>query len=308
MTKSVFITGGSGLLGVNWAAVVRDRVGVTLAMHDRQITMRRVRTCVVNLASVDSLAHALEASDADQVVHTASMTNVDACERDPDTARRVNVDLAVNVALACRRVGIPLVHISTDHLFGAHRAIVTEDDRPTPTNAYGRTKAEAEARVRDAKADALVIRTNFYGWGPRYRQSFTDGIIAKLRANERVTLFRDVQYSPILVEPLVLAIHELIDRRATGLYHVVGDEHLSKHEFGLRVAAQFGFDGSLVAPGSLDDRRDLVARPRYMCLSNERATRFLGRRLGGVTEHLAWLQQQESSDATREIRLLGAAA
>ncbi|MDA1082647.1 MAG: SDR family oxidoreductase [Gemmatimonadetes bacterium] len=304
MNGSVFVTGGAGLLGVTWAAAMRDRCKVTLGLHDRAIALRGVETRRSDLESVDALARTLDAVKAELVVHTAGMTNVDACEAEPECARHINVELAANVAAACRRLGIGLVHISTDHLFSQTGDPLREEDALSPVNVYGRTKAEAELRVLDAYADALVVRTNFYGWGPSYRQSFSDTIIKSLRRGDRPTLFTDVHYTPILMDALIAGVHGLVEKKARGVFHVTGDDALTKHEFGVRVAECFGLPAGLVQRATLADKPSLAKRPRSMMLSNAKASALLGRRIGGVREHLATLRQQEQSETVKEIQSL----
>lgn len=304
MNGSVFVTGGSGLLGVNWAAALRERCAVALGLHERTIVLRGVETRHNDLESVEGLARLFEETRCSLVVHTAGMTNVEACESNPARAGHVNVQLPVNVATACARLGIALAHISTDHLFSGNNALMTENDPVTPMNVYGRTKAEAELRVLDAYPEAVVVRTNFYGWGPSYRRSFSDTIIAGLRKGERLSLFWDVTYTPILMDALISAVHGLVERKASGIFHVTGDDRLSKYDFGVRVARRFGLDEQLITRSSMAENPEFVKRPSTMTLSNRKASSLLGRRLGGLDEHLALLQRQEHSDAVKEIQSL----
>jgi len=173
-----------------------------------------------------------------------------------------------------------------------------------PLNAYGRTKAEAEMRVLEVHPAALVIRTNFYGWGTTYRSSFSDWVLSGLRARKIMTLFGDVHYSPILAEVLVRAVHELVAIGADGIFHVVGDERISKLDFGRRTAAAFGLDASSILPGVLADRTTGIQRPKDMSLSNAKLRQRLGRNLGGVTDHLARLRQQEDKSDYMELKTL----
>jgi dTDP-4-dehydrorhamnose reductase len=302
MTDAVLITGGSGLLALNWAAALRDRVSVTLALYDRAVTLANVSTQWARLDSADEILLALDAIQPAMVVHTAGLANVEACEADEGLAHHVNVDIAGYVAVACARRGLPLVHVSSDHLFRGDEALVAEAQPLAPQNAYGRTKADAEQRVLDAHPDALVVRTNFYGWGPRYRRSFSDTIIDALRKGDPITLFTDVFYTPILAETLSLAVDDMVRLKISGVVHVSGDERLSKYDFGLRVAQRFSFDASLIRPGLLAGRLALVRRPLDMSLSNAHACRLLGRRLGGVDEHLARLYQQEQLGLAQEVQ------
>jgi len=305
MNNPVLITGGSGLLALSWAQTLRaQHVPVALGLHERTIALAGVTACRLDLDSADAAGRTLDAVAPRLVVHTAGMTNVEGCEADPARAHWVNVMLADHVARACGARGIPLAHISTDHFVPGDRAMADERQPIEPLNAYARTKAEAETRVLEAHPRALVVRTNFYGWGPVYRQSFSERIVRALRRPAPITLFTDVYYTPILAEALVDAVHALSTRQASGVFNVVGDERLSKHEFGLRLAAAFGLDAGLIRAGRLADQPALVPRPLDMSLSNAKACAVLGRPLGSVAAHLARLREQEQLGLSKELQSL----
>lgn len=304
MKTTILISGGSGLLALNWALAVRDRYAVTLGLHQRNISLAGIEVQKMDIESVDHLVRTFETVQPQIVIHTAGLTNVEECEVKPELAQHINVELAVNVAQACARLGLPLVHISTDHLFSGDASLVDETHPTAPINAYGRTKAEAEFRVFEAHPQALVIRTNFYGWGPSYRRSFSDTVIGALRSGNELTLFKDILYTPILIETVTQAAHDLINLKASGIFHVVGDERISKYEFGLKIAEEFKLDSSLIRPGFQIDQVSLVQRPRDMSLSNQKTCNLLGRKLGGVNEHLAELHQQEQRGLAREMQNL----
>lgn len=290
------------MLALGWAAAIRDEQSVLLGLHERRVELRGVQATPISIESADLALEALDATEPGIVVHTAGLTSVEACEGNPKLAQRINVELAENVALACARRGLALIHISTDHLFAGDRPNVDESEPTSPVNAYGRSKAEAELRVLAAHPDALVIRTNFYGWGPSYRASFSDGIISSLRCGRTVNLFQDVNYTPILAETLANAAHELHRRGARGVFHVVGDDRLSKLDFGIELARQFTLDLARINPVSIADLPNLAFRPRDMSLSNKKASALLNRPIGGVSSHLARLRRQEAEGLATEIR------
>jgi len=304
MKPQIFITGGSGLLALNWASAIKDRCMVTLGIHEREITLAGVQTMRVDLGSVDHLIRAFEIEQPQIVIHTAGLTSVEKCEAEPNLAKHVNVDIAANVAQACAKLKLPLVHVSTDHLFTGEGSLLDETYPISPVNVYGRTKAEAEFRVLEAHPMAMVIRTNFYGWGTSYRHSFSDTVIKALRSGKELTLFQDVFYTPILVETAAQTVHDLIDLKANGIFHVVGDERISKYEFGRKLAQEFKLDVSLIKPGYITDQASLVKRPLDMSLSNQKTCALLGRKLGGAGVHLARLHQQEQNGLAQELQKL----
>lgn len=304
MKKKILITGGSGLLALNWAVFARDRFDVTLGLHQRGIALNGVHTQTIDLESINNLIEIFETEQPDVVIHTVGLTSVEKCEADPVLSHHVNVELAENVARACAKLNIRLAHISTDHLFSGHEALAHEEQPIAPLNVYGKTKAEAELRVLDIAPTALVIRTNFYAWGTSYRQSFSDAVLGALRSGRGMTLFQDVFYTPILVEEAARAVHDLIAVEADGIFNIVGDERISKSDFGLRLAAQFNLDPHRISLGLLSEQSALVTRPYDMSLSNQKACKFLGRKLGGITEHLAALHQQEINGLAQELKTL----
>ena len=300
--RRILITGGSGLLALNWAMAARDCSLVTLGMHKRNVVVPGVQSLPINLESVDDFMHALETVAPHVVIHAAGLTSVEQCEFNPELAHHVNVTLAANVAKACDKTGVDLVHVSTDHLFSGRDSLVDEKQPADPINVYGITKAEAEDRVLAINPHSLVIRTNFYGWGASYRQSFSDHVIDALRNGSNLTLFNDVFYTPILVETLALVVNELIDLKVNGILNIVGDERISKYQFGICLSEEFGLHPEKIICSSLSDQKNLVKRPFDMSLSNQKVCTILGRRLGGVTDHLARLHQQELNGLAQEIR------
>jgi dTDP-4-dehydrorhamnose reductase len=106
------------------------------------------------------------------------------------------------------------------------------------------------------------------------------------------------------VEPVVQAVHDLVDLKASGIFHVVGDERISKYEFGLKLAQEFNLATTLLKPGYIADQSMLALRPHDMSLSNQKICKLLGRKLGGVDAHIAKLHQQEQNGLAQELQKL----
>jgi UDP-4-amino-4,6-dideoxy-N-acetyl-beta-L-altrosamine transaminase/dTDP-4-dehydrorhamnose reductase len=303
MQKKVLITGGSGLLAVNWALSIRDNYAVTLLLHHKKISLSGVDTSVASLSSLDECLSVLAKHQPDIVIHTAGLTNVEECESDPDLAQEVNVDLAKNIAIACNQQSVKLVHISTDHLFSGNQEFSTEDSATNPVNNYSKTKLLGEQEVLKNCKGALIIRTNFFCWGMKYRQSFSDFILNKLRNNKQIDLFSDVFFTPILVSELSKKVHQLINENFSGRFNVVGGERLSKYEFGIKLASCFNLDAGLINTVSIDDKPNLVKRPKDMSLSNAKLCQTLNCEIATLDEQLQVLKEQEDKSATNQVVL-----
>lgn len=300
-TPRVLITGGTGLLALNWACAVRDTWDVVLGTHQRSVQLRKTSAVKLDLDDPVQFGHQLDALAPDLVVHTVGLTDVDRCEKEPNLARHSNAEIARNVAQAAAEKRIRMVHISTDHLFAGDHSYYQEHEPVHPINEYGRTKALAEAWVQSACPDALIVRTNFYCWGHSKRQSFSDWLINNFREGKSLTLFDDVYFTPILADGLISVSHELVDKGASGVLNVAGADRLSKYEFALLLAEEFGFPSDLIRRAQLAQSQLSAPRPKDMSLDCRRTEKILGRRLGTVSESLKILRRQELEGRRQEL-------
>jgi dTDP-4-dehydrorhamnose reductase len=264
------ISGGSGLLAVNWAIQMRDLWEVHLLLHHRKIVIPGVACHNVDISTPVTAGRIIDRLAPDLVINSVGLTNVDRCQKDQDLATQCNVTVAVNMALAAKATGSKFVHISTDHLFDGTKPLRSETDQPSPVNHYGMTKWQAENAVVETLAESLIIRTNFFGWGPSYRLSFSDWILLTLENGQPINLFTDAYYTPVYMPNLIEAVHRLFAAGQSGVFNIVGGERLSKYQFGKRLCRVFCCDESLIRPTSLSEMSNLVPRPLDMSLSNDK--------------------------------------
>ena len=295
MRKKFFITGGSGLLALKWALSQQDKVDIVLCLHHRVINLDRVKTVLCSLNSINNIVNCLQQERPDVVIHAAGLTDINKCEKKPKLAEYVNVTITRNVAVACALEGVRLVYISTDQLFDGSQSLYLESDIASPINIYGATKVKAEGEVSKQDKRSLIIRTNFYGWGTTYRQSFSDFILKSLKNKREIKLFDDVYYTPILVHSLSVIIHDLINIDASGIFNIVGDDKISKFKFGQKLAREFNLDLGLIQASKLMSDSSLVQRPNNMALSNCKVKKILGKRVISIDNDIKILYQQSKT-------------
>ena len=96
------------------------------------------------------------------VVNAAAYTAVDAAESDKDLAFAINRDGPAALADACREIGAPLIHYSTDYIFdGGKAGAYVEDDPVAPLSVYGASKAEGDAAIRERLDRHVILRTSW---------------------------------------------------------------------------------------------------------------------------------------------------
>src|SRR5262249_17788819 len=96
---------------------------------------------VCDLSRPRDLPDIIREAKPNVIVNAAAYTAVDKAEEEEELATLVNGTAAGVMAEEARRIGALFVHYSTDYVFdGAKDSPYTEDDRPSPINAYGRSK------------------------------------------------------------------------------------------------------------------------------------------------------------------------
>ena len=134
----------------------------------------------MDITDPQAIASHLARHRPEVVVNAAAATRVDDLEHDADLALKVNGLGPRNLAVACRRRGAKLIHISSDYVFdGTKDGPYLEWDAPRPLSVYGRSKLLGEELVRQQCADHFIVRTAWlYGLpGP----NFVTAILAKGR-------------------------------------------------------------------------------------------------------------------------------
>lgn len=293
--KKLLITGGSGLLASNWAYLAHKNYKVLLGLHHRKIEIDEIEVVQLSLNNIDKLYKDLNTIQPDIVINTAAITSIEKCEQNYFKAKKINTEAASNIANICELLKIKLVHISTDHIFSGESSRYDEEYQPKPVNNYAKSKYQGELKVRENNPSSLVVRTNFYGWGPKYRQSFSDFIINQLRASNELNLYTDVFYTPIIIDELVSCVNDLLHLNESGVFNIVGSERISKYEFGIRLAKSFNLSNLKIHPITYKEQKNNVRRPQDMSLSNTKLISIIGREVQNLNDQLANLKTKENS-------------
>lgn len=163
------------------------------------------------------------------VVNAAAFTDVDRAEEESEEADAVNGYAVGALAVACAARAVPLVHLSTEMVFGQEQeGGYTEDDEPErPLNAYGRSKLLGETLLRDNTDAFWLVRTAWL-FGGHGRNFFTK-IAEASRGMERIPVVADVVGSPAYTKDVAAGIRALVrDQAPFGAYHLVNSGTASR--------------------------------------------------------------------------------
>ena len=283
----LLITGASGLLGSRLVEVAIDAGHDVYATYNSHPVVGR-NTRFLDILDKEALNKCLTESSPNVVIHTASLTDVDLCEEKPDLARWVNEVAAQNIARTCRQTGSYLVHLSTDYVFDGQRGHYGEGDVPNPIDEYGRSKLAGEREVALQCQSYCIARTSvLFGWGRTYRHNFATWVHEKLSAGQRVNVVSAQYASPTLNTDLARMLIEVAERRIHGILHLAGSTRVSRYEFAVLLAKQFGFNESLLTPVQAGATQWKARRPFDSSLNVSKAQEMLTNKPATLEEELS---------------------
>jgi dTDP-4-dehydrorhamnose reductase len=301
MTR-ILVTGASGLLGLN-LSLMKFGTHTILGVDRGKLADAPFELIRADLAQPETVSRLIDSARPDAIIHTAALANLELCEEDPNLARRMNADLPGEMASACAKRSIRLIHISTDAVFdGTKNGIYTEDDSPNPIGVYSQTKLDGERNVLSANPNAIIARVNFFGWSLSGTRSLSEFFFNNLSTFQPCNGFTDVYFCPLFVGDLAETLVRMLDQGLSGLYHVVGPEALSKYAFGIRIARQFGFDVDLIRPLSVESAGLKVKRSHNLRLSVHKLSTDLGAVIPDLSTGIAKFYEQYQQGYPQKMR------
>jgi dTDP-4-dehydrorhamnose reductase len=300
------ITGASGLLGANLVLAAHEEHEVIAVYHRHAIELEGVQSVSANLSQSGIAKELFDRYQPEWVVHCAADTSIDELESKPERAFRMNRDMAGNVAEAAHEIGAKMVHISTDAVFDGREGPYREGDPTEPVNVYGKSKLAGEQAVRALCPEALIIRTNIFGWNSQPKSSLAEWFLEQLGAGNTCPGLIDIEFSPLLVNDLGKLIHAMLSEGLSGVFHVPGAECISKYDFGIYIAKLFGFDTNQIVPTVSVDIGFKVHRPARTCLVGEKIEHSLGIQLPAIEDGLVRFRAlRETGFAARLRGMMG---
>jgi len=261
-TRSILITGATGTLGRAF-----ERICTIRGLPARPLGHGDMDIC--DAARVHAVVAALRPW---AIVNAAGYVRVDDAEREPEVCWEANVTGAANLAAASRRYGARLVTVSSDLVFnGRTDRPYTECDSPHPLNVYGCSKAEAEVRVMELLADALVIRTSAF-FGPWDDYNFLTCMFRALLDGESFRAPDDSIVSPTYVPDLVNATLDLLIDGERGIWHLANEGAVTWFDFGCKAASLRCVPVDRLLRASTADVWGSAVRPAYSALSSIRGS------------------------------------
>jgi dTDP-4-dehydrorhamnose reductase len=239
----------------------------------------------LDLADRASILSALSSIRPDAVVSAAAYTAVDKAESEPDLAFAVNAEGPAAIAEITARLGIPIVHLSTDYVFpGDKPDAYVETDATGPTSIYGRSKLAGEERIAAANPNHAILRTAWV-YSP-FGANFVKTMLRLAESRDAINVVADQKGTPTSafdIADAVIAIArrlaEDVDPSLRGVFHLTGGGEATWADFAETIFVDLAAQGGKkVSVGRITtaDYPTPAKRPANSRLSNEKLRQAYG--------------------------------
>lgn len=254
--KKILVTGCNGQLG---RAINKEYEG------SQEYEIYNTDVADLDITDVDKVIALVDEVKPYAIVNCAAHTAVDLCESQWDAAYKINAIGPRNLAIAAKRVGAKLVHVSTDYVFsGDEEAPRTEFDATNPQSAYGKTKLEGENFVKAFADKYFIVRTAWlYGDG----KNFVKTMLRLAETNDTVRVVSDQIGSPTSAKELAKAIAVLIPTDNYGVFHGTCEGLCSWADFAKKIFEMKGLS-TKVDYIKTEEYPTPAKRPAYSVLDN----------------------------------------
>ena len=266
----ILLTGGTGQVGYELQTTLKP-LGTVWAPSRQEF----------DLSDPESLRAKIQACQPNLIVNPAAYTAVDQAESEPELAQVINAVAPRVMAEEAHKLGIPLIHYSTDYVFdGTKTEPYTEEDEPNPLNVYGKTKLEGERAIQKAHDQYLILRTSWV-YSPTRGKNFYRTMLRLFQEKEEIRVVDDQIGAPTSAQFLAEKTAEVLSQLKTkeedenrwGLYHLTGPEVMSWYGFAMKIFAvesrTHAFTLQLIKPVSSEEYSQAAIRPKNSRLTSK---------------------------------------
>lgn len=216
----ILITGANGMLAKSVKSKLSNEELICTDVEDLDITNQ------------ESVINFVEETKPEYIINCAAFTAVDKAETAGEIVEKINAEGPKNLAIAAKKSGAKLIHISTDYVFGGNLSIdksYSEDDSKSPVTEYGRTKLLGEQAIQENTQEYYIFRTAWlYGDG----NNFVRTMLKLGTSKDEISVVSDQHGSPTYAEDLAQIIKEAIENKIPyGVYHTTNEGFTTWYDF-----------------------------------------------------------------------------
>lgn len=296
----VLVIGASSFVGSHIAKGMRDEYEVIGTYYRNKVRVDGIVPLRMPIAPESNVTEWIRVIRPEVAIYAAAIIDDREIQQNPMRALYVNTEAPLAIAEEVKRFGGNFFYLSTSKVFsGEHQGNYCEEDEPTPSGGYGKTKQRTELGLETMDQTFVLRLGTIFGLGSYgHSADIVSRILRKLWKHEEQRLIFDEYRSFFPAESIATAIKLLLNSKniSRGIFHLAGPDKDSYFSFAKTLALQFGFSHQSLMPVKGEEFRGEMAasggaRGFDLSLDGTRFTDMLNIRWGTLTESIANLKR-----------------
>ena len=287
MKKKLLIFGHSGNLGSNIIYFLKEKFKIIAYVNKSYIFYKNFEYIKLKKKiNYNSILKIINYSKPDLILNASANIDIDYCENFPEQTKFINTIFPSILSKCCNKKKIKLIHISSDHLYdNSNLKKKKEVTKTNPLNNYAKQKIKAEKLISYYNSDALILRTNFFSHSLKERV-FINQVFKNIKNNKKIFLYSNYYFNPIYSKYFSIYLEKLIRKDANGIYNLVSNEVLSKHDFIQKILHHKKIKYKNIIKKDYNSCELITPRCSNLALDNKKIIRFLNIKIPSVDKQI----------------------
>ena len=284
--KKILVTGSNGQLGQCLKQQLQNTGDVSCYFATRED---------LDITNNDVIQRFFGEHNFDYCINTAAYTNVEKAESEQKEAFLINAEGAYNLAKACKKYTVVLLHISTDYVFdGMAKTPYQEKDPTNPLNIYGASKLKGEQHIVDTWNKHFIIRTSWLY--SQYGNNFLNSMLEFAEQKKALTITTQQTGTPTNANDLAQVLVTIIKtgNARYGIYHFSNQGEGTWFDFATAIFKATG-EIDAVNLAKTEHYATFAKRPAYSVLNCNKLKVTLGTHYKNCEDSLINLIQKTRS-------------
>lgn len=265
--EKIIITGSDGFFASRFIDTYKDKYNIIALNHSD-----------LNIVDYEKTLGLIESIMPKYLIHTAAISDISICEKDPQLSYDVNVSGTLNLAKACRRMNVKMIYFSSDQVYSGNQTTGPYDEAilPVPNNVYGKHKLEAEMELQKILNDSVILRISWLFTLPERGKKFKSNIIwnvIKAALNNNPLKLSNNEYRGMSYVYDLIDIFNDILQLPGGIYNASSENNLCTYDIGKHILKELGLENR-INELLIKDVDSYKEKPRDLRMCNEKLRNF----------------------------------
>lgn len=271
--QTILVTGATGQLGSELMKLFREAPFEVHGTYNETEPDSEENYHKMDLTLEDEISQTIRKLQPDVIVHCGAMTDVDACEENPELAEAINQRATEIIVDIAKETNCRLYYVSTDFVFDGERGNYYEDSVENPIQTYGKTKLNGERAVVGMKENLFCIIRTSVVFGSQ-EGNFVSWIIESLESGESISIIQNQWVTPTYSVDLAEKILQLILENRFGVWNISCSDKLSRLEMAYIISNTFDMGPERIKAIKMDELKWAARRPVDSTLNTSKIGRI----------------------------------